>query len=318
MEIIYPANLSLNEFSQTYDQEIANITRQSALTLYNLVDFPNSTKVIDVGRGTGLSSDCVIGNSKKGTRFLSKNLGNSTKIMVPSKSYKITHSSMDGSISSQVVDPTFCNCQLSPNLEVPTRISQEIMSFSSEVKSEQDEKVFRVINEIEQLPFDNGSFDAYTCNLTFQFNSNYLRALCESYRVLSKGGKAAFSIWGREENCTFLTFLPNILESRGIQIAPEFDIDFDLISTDQIIEDAKDIGFRSVKKIHVPFYYFIMDAEEMWEFLVNSSHRKQLDELDEDTLNCVKEDVYREFESNFGDQTDEMIGFEVTFILCTK
>lgn len=185
-------------------------------------------------------------------------------------------------------------------------------------KKQNTKEIFEFVSEIEQLPFPESSFDAYTSNLTFQFNSNYLNALWESFRVLKKGGRAAFSLWGREENCTFLTFLPEILESHGVETTPEFDIDFDLISIDQIIEDAKDIGFKSVKKIHVPFYYFIMDPQEMWEFLKNSSHNKCLRDLDEETLEAVKKDVFREFDQRFGDQTEEMIGFEVTFILCIK
>ena len=206
-------------------------------------------------------------------------------------------------------------------LETSSVNTKENIEFAEFTFRERDNenKNFSMVSDIEQLPFPDGSFDAFTANFALQFTQNYLNALWEAYRVLSKGGKAAFSIWGREENCTFLTFLPDILESHGLTIAPEFDIDLDFLDSDQILEDAKDLGFKSVKKIYLPFHYSILNGEEMWEFLLsNSMTSQQLQGMDEESLKIVKADVIKEFDQRFGEQSDNTICLEVTVILCCK
>jgi len=40
--------------------------------------------------------------------------------------------------------------------------------------------------------------------------------LKNSYRVLSNGGKAIFSVWGSEENCTIFSVVPEILKKLNL------------------------------------------------------------------------------------------------------
>lgn len=179
-------------------------------------------------------------------------------------------------------------------------------------------RVFSLASHIEQLPFADSTFDAYIANLVLQFTPNYLNMLCEAYRTLKDGCNAAFSIYGREENCTYLTFVPDILEENGVEIDEEATYNFDTIDTEQIIEDAKEVGFRSVKSFYLPFHYSIANGNEMWEMLNNTSAQKDLQDLDADTLQKVKNDIISTFDERFGEGTDEMISFEVAIIVCTK
>lgn len=71
--------------------------------------------------------------------------------------------------------------------------------------------------------------------------------LVESYRVLKEGGKAVFSVWGQESECSLITFLPEILEKYGLPEKPYKYFNFHLNHAEQLIVDATGMGFRSVK-----------------------------------------------------------------------
>ena len=179
-------------------------------------------------------------------------------------------------------------------------------------------RVFSLVSDIEQLPFPDQTFDAYTANLVLQFTPNYINMLVEAYRTLKSNAKAAFSVWGREENCTFITFVPEILERHGIRVDQEVYDNFDSVDVDQIIEDAKEIGFRSVKTFNLPSHYSIINGNEMWELLNNTSTKKYFESLTEETVAKVRKDIIKEFDERYGSDNEEMICFEVTVILCVK
>ena len=51
------------------------------------------------------------------------------------------------------------------------------------------------------LPFEDAAFDAYVSNLSLMITQKPEKQIAEAYRVMRKGSKACFSIWGRPENC---------------------------------------------------------------------------------------------------------------------
>ena len=57
---------------------------------------------------------------------------------------------------------------------------------------------FRVAN-VEALPFPDESFDVVTCRFGVMFFPDQLRAFRECLRVLKRGGRVAFVVWGRRE-----------------------------------------------------------------------------------------------------------------------
>ena len=56
----------------------------------------------------------------------------------------------------------------------------------------------------------------------------------------------------------------------------------------------------------------------MWEFINKTSTKDKLNNLDASTLEKVKQDVIKDFNARFGENTRELISFELTVILCTK
>lgn len=319
-----------NDCSKTYADETESVTLQSAMNLYNLVNVSKAKRIIDAGCGPGLSSQVLMNTlMKSGSTLYWVDIAEK---MIDLLEEKFKHEgwineshTIDEDSSDMESDDCYSQIQCQ-NVTSYQRIHlnserkiDHLEYYENNLKvGSNGKRVFSMVSDIEQLPFPDSSFDAYVSNLVIQFTPNYISALFEAQRVLWKGGKAAFSVWGREENCTFLTFLPDILDRNGIKVDPDLDVDFTLLDPDQIMEDAKDLGFSSAKKLHLPFYYSIMNGQEMWEFLNSSTSCKQLQALNEQTRQKVKEDVIKEFDQRFGEQTDEMISLEVTVILCTK
>ncbi len=60
------------------------------------------------------------------------------------------------------------------------------------------------VTAMEELPFDDDSFDAVTCRLGLMYTPSPERALAQARRVLKPGGRAAFLVWGpKADNSQF-------------------------------------------------------------------------------------------------------------------
>lgn len=72
-------------------------------------------------------------------------------------------------------------------------------------KGQKDEKTFESIKttvqvaNAERLPLDNESADVVVGNFVLHVTPNAEKVLEEAYRITKKGGKIAFSVWGKEE-----------------------------------------------------------------------------------------------------------------------
>lgn len=76
---------------------------------------------------------------------------------------------------------------------------------------------FRVAH-VESLPFPDESFDVVTCRFGVMFFPDQLRAFQECRRVLKRGGRVAFVVWGKREQ-PFLGTTVGIL-SKYVDVPP--------------------------------------------------------------------------------------------------
>jgi SAM-dependent methyltransferase len=60
------------------------------------------------------------------------------------------------------------------------------------------------VGDMEELPFEDGSFDVVTAFNAFQFAESPKRAVGEARRVCREGGTVATLIWGRAEDCDLI------------------------------------------------------------------------------------------------------------------
>ena len=61
------------------------------------------------------------------------------------------------------------------------------------------------VGEMEELPFADESFDVVTGINSFQFAGDMVHALAEARRVLRPGGTLLMLVWGRREDCEFIS-----------------------------------------------------------------------------------------------------------------
>lgn len=64
-----------------------------------------------------------------------------------------------------------------------------------------------LVGEMEELPFEDHSFDIVTGFNSFQYAASVGNAFSEARRILKPGGQLAVMIWGNKEDCEAATYL---------------------------------------------------------------------------------------------------------------
>jgi SAM-dependent methyltransferase len=76
---------------------------------------------------------------------------------------------------------------------------------------------FRV-TPMEELPFEDDSFDAVTCRIGLMYTPSPERAVAQARRVLRPGGRAAFMVWGpKADNSQFIIVDRVLADVAGIE-----------------------------------------------------------------------------------------------------
>ena len=73
-----------------------------------------------------------------------------------------------------------------------------------------------LVADATSLPFPDASFNRYVSNMTVHYAPDADAFLLEAARVLSPGGIAGFTVWGREELSSAMTLLPSIKRKLGL------------------------------------------------------------------------------------------------------
>src|SRR6185295_17202322 len=61
------------------------------------------------------------------------------------------------------------------------------------------------VGEMEELPFDDETFDVVSGINSFQFAGDTVRALAQARRVCKRGGTVMMLVWGRREACELVS-----------------------------------------------------------------------------------------------------------------
>lgn len=101
--------------------------------------------------------------------------------------------------------------------------------------------------DVQQLPFDNDSFDAVVCQFGFMFIPDKQRAFDEVYRVLKSGGKLFFSTWDKLENNELTLIVRNITAKYVDEAAADFyNVPFSFYDQQTIESLSKKAGFSDI------------------------------------------------------------------------
>ena len=114
------------------------------------------------------------------------------------------------------------------------------------------------------LPYDDGSFDRVVSNLNLMLVPDPAAALAEIRRVLTTGGRAAWSVWGRPEHSPLMTLLPRAAEALGLALARPARPNFHLGDRDVLLGLLRQAGFRRIRLWYTPM---VLDVDSGEEFI---------------------------------------------------
>ena len=119
--------------------------------------------------------------------------------------------------------------------------------------------------DMQDLPFEDSTFDRVTCRFGLMFVPDPKRALVEIHRVLKSGGRAGFMVWGPRSDTSFF----NVISSAAIAVFGddprfEFDLPFRFSNPGPLTELLETVGFSDVTeesrrytpevKVGIPFW----------------------------------------------------------------
>ena len=132
-------------------------------------------------------------------------------------------------------------------------------------KQRNSEAIF-LVGDMEELPFNNDSYDVVCGFNSFQYAGNIKNALTEAKRVLKDNGKIVVMIWGNKEDCEVASYLKAV----GSMLPPPppgaggpF-----ALSENQLLEKLlEEVGFQIVDNY---------DVDSIWEYPDNQTALKGL------------------------------------------
>jgi SAM-dependent methyltransferase len=125
------------------------------------------------------------------------------------------------------------------------------------------------------LPFPDGGFDAVISNFGMPHFPEPDVFLREALRVLSSGGRVAFSAWAPAQECICFGMIYSAVQAHGrmdvsLPPGPSFFLFGDPAQCERSLEAA---GFRSVAVTKVPQVWRVASPDEPFETLMNGTVR---------------------------------------------
>eukprot|EP01133_Synstelium_polycarpum_P002521 gene2521-2882_t len=170
----------------------------------------------------------------------------------------------------------------------------------------------------EKLTFADGAFDRYFSNYCLHLVADPDAMLAESYRVLEKGGVAAFSVWGRPENSLQFTITKKMAQVAGITMpVSSAKTPFHLNDINQLKEMARKAGFSSVQGGYTFNNALIANGNEFVEiFFAGPETQDLLATIDPAQAADWKQKTAEHVDALLAEGT--FVGLESAYIVCTK
>lgn len=126
-----------------------------------------------------------------------------------------------------------------------------------------------IVGEMEELPFEDESFDIVTGFNSFQYAENPANALKEALRVLKPGGTLVAMIWGEREDCEAASFL-KAAGSLMPPLPPGAPGPFAMTENHLLESVLKEAGFDAVETSDIPSIWHYPDEETALKGLISA------------------------------------------------
>ncbi|KAF2073686.1 hypothetical protein CYY_005003 [Polysphondylium violaceum] len=180
------------------------------------------------------------------------------------------------------------------------------------------EKRFSITHcDAEKLPYKDGAFDAYFSNFCLHLVHDPDNMLAEAYRVLEKGGMAAWSVWGRPENSNQFSILKNVATELGIQIIHPSRSAFHLHDTTKLRQMALAAGFSEATAGYTFCNLMIRNGNEFVQTFFSTPEMKL-------TKKTLDPKLFIEWKVKTQEYVDDLmkngdfIGLETAYLICKK
>jgi ubiquinone/menaquinone biosynthesis C-methylase UbiE len=148
----------------------------------------------------------------------------------------------------------------------------------------------------EVLPFENNTFDVAVGRLSVMFFPNVAAGLNEITRVVKRGGRVSFLVWGAKEANPFFTGVTEVLDRF---IAPELEDEdapgaFRFANPGKLSKLFADAGLTQIEERPLPFRIAgTIKPEQFWELRseMSDSLRAKLATLTREQKSAVKNEV---------------------------
>ena len=129
---------------------------------------------------------------------------------------------------------------------VATDINNDMLAVAKSIVD--DDRIEWQAVDAQDLPFRDNTFDHVICQYGVMFFPDKLKAFREAYRVLGKGGKYIFNVWGSLEDNPRAGLVRKVLDDVFKEDAPDFlqRGPYSFYKPDLIKEMLQNAGFVSV------------------------------------------------------------------------
>lgn len=169
--------------------------------------------------------------------------------------------------------------------------------------------------DAQQLRYEDTSFQLYVANLSLHLVPDADKMLLEAHRVLEKGGRAVFTVWGRREKSPFFMLAEQALINCGLldpvlnaETRSNFDLGQDTVALKKRVLEA---GFSSCVIWPQMVIYELFDSQRMVDWATRNN-----DDMAKDDRKRVRAECERLVAELL--ESGHPFGFEGLIVLAEK
>ncbi len=290
-----------DKFSPVYVAHTEPYNSPLSLQLALQTQFDRAKTVLETGCGSGLASTLIRNLLQPGTTYCCVDL--STAMLDQfRKRYEASDFSHNKENSVEFCGDAAPHSTIAPQGKARPGVSLRVFHGNSEA-----------------LPFVDSSFDAYIAPASLYVVNDPLKMVQESYRLLRKGGKAGFSVFGKLKDSTFFNVMSGIMEKHykklGVEQPKRRSLFYMGEDESALLKMFRDAGFSKVKAWHEPAVFPLKPEEYLEEKMFNM--KEAMEKFPPETRQAMLDEIAAEIQKRFVDG-GEILTIDFVMVICTK